>query len=335
MGQKLLFSILLICLLSGCIFPQTSDKESDTKCIRFIQPFKNQEFENGHFYVFLKSDSIKHFNNFTLYYSTNNGYSWDVLKKIEKNEIKTLYDSLKIEIKNDSIASELGKFKLEYTLVDNPNDTRYTESEIFKINSKGDNYAIISAIKSIYGTQLPSSEFLDFNFHVVIPKYIGIFMSADLSINTESDSNNIKHKISEAGLFLDFIGPFLDKKPRDRQITLGPLVKIFNTVPYYGFYLGNAELGGKLISSYINVCFMQRLLVPENKPDSLGLPSGFHNNLYFEFAVHSEHIDLLKYLRIKGGLLIPLFGWQSSNSKLKDIESRVVIEVPIGKVFRF
>jgi hypothetical protein len=338
MKSKLLFSVLFICLFYRCVFPQVTEKELDRKSIQFIQPFKNQEFENGNFYVYLKGDSIKSYNNFILYYSTNNGYSWDILKKIAKSEISILYDSLKIKINNDSIFSELSKLKIECNKMKNSDTLFFLESETFNIKSNnGSNFAIISAIKSISGAK-PTYEFIDLNLYLNVARYLNILMSADVAIKSSSDTNNARYKLSEAGLFLDFGQVFKSKNKyylEDRQIILGPLVKIFNTIPYYGFYIGNAEIRGKLVSSYINVCFMQRLIGVENNGDSLNSSLGFHNNLYFEFAIHSEHIEFLKYLRIKGGLLVPLWGWQSSAPKAKDIESRVVIEVPIGKVFRF
>jgi hypothetical protein len=329
-------------------FTLTKKNQTDTikSSIRFIQPFKNQEFENGHFVVFFKGsiDSSYKDSKFLLKYSSNNGYSWNTLK--ENIDFDTIKNIQKFEIHRDSIESEVSKLKfVRVSKITDKNDiskmktdsSDIGESETFIIkSSKGDNFAIISAIKSIYGNKLPSSEFLDFNFYAKIFKKLGFFMSADIAINSSNDTNMTKYKLSEAGLFLDFHFLFWGNSKYDRQLTFGPLVKIFNTIPYYGVYFGNAELGGKLISSYLNICYMLRPLGVETNPDSLKRPpSGYHHNLYFEFAIHSEKIDLLRYLRIKGGLLVPLGGWQSDGPKSKDIESRIVIEVPIGGIFKF
>jgi hypothetical protein len=305
--------------------------DGDDKKIEFIQPFKNQEFDNEDIKIILKYDKAK-IKIQTISYSIDTGCTW---KTLDTNH-SILNDSMKIKLTCPDINSDLCKIKIIY--IDDKSILGSVESEKFIINStKGDNFAIISAIKSISGTK-PSYEFIDINLFTTITSYFSVFMSADVAINTVQDTNSKTYKLSEAGLFLNF-GQILCKgnlyNQQNRRFVFGPLIKIFNTVPYYGIYLGNAELNGKLMSSYISICWMRRCIAVNNDNLSIDDPLEFHDNIYFEFALHSQSVGFLKFLRIKGGFLVPIGGWQPEGPKVRDIVSRIVIEVPIGGLFRF
>ncbi len=162
--------------------------------------------------------------------------------------------------------------------------------------------------------------------------------SADVALSGDS-TNSEANKFTEGGLYVSW-SPF--NIPKDdlsitRKLMIGGFFKVFNTIPHVGFHIGGIETGGKFISTYIFVGVMTRLIKVNNEANTnISAPKDYMNNFYIEFAIHSQHVDILKNLRIKGGILIPAwFSKGFDGIKSQDIISRIVIEFPLGGVFSF
>ena len=76
--------------------------------------------------------------------------------------------------------------------------------------------------------------------------------------------------------------------------------------------------------------------------DADGNPIGrnFKNNVYTEFVVQAEdsNIEILSDVRLKVGIMFPFKGKEqsfSSKPKDHDIEHRISLSIPLGKIFKF
>ena len=62
-----------------------------------------------------------------------------------------------------------------------------------------------------------------------------------------------------------------------------------------------------------------------------GLLTRFKNNILTEFAFTSQEASILKNIRVKGGIIFPL----GKDAKDSDITARIVIQILIGKIYKF
>ncbi len=191
-------------------------------------------------------------------------------------------------------------------------------------------FVIISAIKSVAGER-PANEFFDINLKFLGVKPQMTLASFDVAL-TEVSTDSVmgtQKKLTEAGVVEDI----LTNWNADRSFMAGGVFKVFNEVAYAGVNFGGIELrNSKMMSSYLYVGFLWRLQAINDDNRVIEGITQSYQNLYAEFALHSEEekIGLLKSLRIKGGILMPLV-----QSQVSGILSRIVIEVPIGGIFSF
>jgi hypothetical protein len=119
---------------------------------------------------------------------------------------------------------------------------------------------------------------------------------------------------------------------------MGVGIKVFNTQPYIGIHAGFTEINGPLFGSYIMAGFYSS----PYSVDSTDIAKGgnpFKHNVYFEACLNAFGLDvpnILKSIRLKFGLMLPIGNSKvGENPSSKDVQSRLAIEVPLGKVFKF
>lgn len=209
----------------------------------------------------------------------------------------------------------------------------------FAKDAKEESFFIASAIKSIPSLgEVPESEYLDIFIKFRYSSCFFSYGNVDLAFSKVTGNNNTvidsikttQTKLTDAGIFVAWAP--ISGLPNERDLYCAIGAKLFNTIPYYGFSLGSMEMDGKLHSSYCNVGVMWRWL----KTDSLLTQQlnvrSYNANVYVEFALTTPGIDILKYIRTRVGVLIPI---NDEKANTNDIQTRISFEVPIGKVFTF
>lgn len=192
-------------------------------------------------------------------------------------------------------------------------------------------FVIISAIKSVAGEK-PANEFFDINVKFNFSDLVFVLTSADIafsSVGTDSVQSQQK-KLTEAGISLNW-APVLSQDSM-RRIVFGLATKIFSEIPYIGVQLGGMESGAKspLFSSYVLIGYYWRGQFTSERGSTAGIISEAPHSFYVEFALHSPKVEFLKFLRLKGGILLPV-----ESMKITSVQSRIVIEIPIGSIARF
>lgn len=192
-------------------------------------------------------------------------------------------------------------------------------------------FIFISAIKSIAGKE-PSSEFIDINckFNLVSKSFALVSMDLAFSTTQVDTLQETEKTLTEAGLSLNY--EFANSIDSLRTFILGLSMKIFDGIPFAGIQLGSIETHKKspVFTSFCLGGYLLRLnSIDEEINRTQDVKDSYHN-FYVEFALHSNNLDFLKHLRIKGGILLPISNW-----KVNGFESRIVLEVPIGKKAKF
>lgn len=210
----------------------------------------------------------------------------------------------------------------------------------FKLNQKND-YFLASAIHSVSGEK-PANEFFDiyFVFHYWGRKadseksdIMRGFSIASVDVafsNVQTDSvGSTQKKLSEAGISMN---AGFSTANGSRELYTGIQGKIFNGVPFWGVHLGGMETNSTLLGSYLSAGVLWSMLKPNITIEEA--PRQFQRNIFVEFALHSPQISFLKYVRIKGGILIP---WTTDNRipTIDDVQHRIAVEVPVGGIFAF
>jgi len=317
-------------------------KEEEAKnkfVIEITYPFEGKSFNKGETVsvIWGYENPKDKYEDIQLYLqvTTNYGFNWttvDSVKLKDKKKDWTIsFDETKLcQLR---LTNNINYNIFKDTLDESKFDFRSGVIEIKKSN--GSNFAIVSAIKSIAGVK-PSFEFIDINFNFKMFDWLSTLAGIDVAMTDDTSNNESKKKISEAGVFINLTPSGF--RFENRAFNVGPFVKIFNTVPYYGLQLGSMEIGGALESSYLIVGFARRMFKPDIYKDTINTsPEEFQDNIYIEFGLYSEKLGIpLKYLRIKGGILIPAWYTKGFDRiKTKDIISRVALEIPLGGLFKF
>ena len=194
-------------------------------------------------------------------------------------------------------------------------------------------FFIPSIIKTLSGEK-PDNELFDLTFNLNAGQSekvsrINFFGSVDISLNNvKTDSiGSTSKKIVDAGIAVNFdLGKNFENK--ELRIYLGSDLKIFDTNAYYGFHIGGMLMGNNFYSSYFNLGYVR----PLNRTDtSLKLLTQFKDNLLTEFAFTSRDAPILKNIRVKGGIIFPI----SKTSTDNDITARIVIQIPLGGIYKF
>lgn len=211
-----------------------------------------------------------------------------------------------------------------------------TESE-YKPNA---NFIFLSAIRSVAG-QAQTNEFFDLNLKF---NYLGRWFTLfglDLSLSpADSGQLRINEGLVTVNCFWNTENTLFDGS-LSRAFFMGAGAKIFNQEPYLGVHVGSLEINGPLFSSYALIGYYVNAYggyatIPNNQ-DAIN----FRNNIYSEFTLAFDNkknvVGILSDIRIKLGMMFPF----TNNSKdivkpgSKDIQYRLVLEVPIGGIFKF
>lgn len=192
----------------------------------------------------------------------------------------------------------------------------------------------VAAIKSVSGHK-PVAEFFDLLFRFRITDIISTLANLDIALSSDTltpngQDNSNQYRITEAGLLLNLewskcLKSWKNTKENRRLQYIGVLIKIFNGIPYAGAAIGGIELRtSPLQTSYFYLAYLTSIYKGSNTPSY---------NLYAEVRIHSDKSNFFKTFAIKGGFLFPRpFGKKSSH---QDVQTRIVLEIPIGHVINF
>jgi hypothetical protein len=204
-------------------------------------------------------------------------------------------------------------------------------------NSRLDSsYFIIAGIKSIAG-ETPSREFFDMTIKFNYSSLLFTFATLDVAFtDTSADDAEAKlENLSEAGVSINFDLQRLLFAKNDRHVFIGSQMKIFDNDLYWGFHIGSFESNGMLFGSYLTIGYLRRVYNIDAAENAALEKHEHEDNLYFEFALHSETLPVIKNLRLKGGVLIPMPNNRNPRPVASDMKTRIVIEVPVGGLVKF
>lgn len=194
-------------------------------------------------------------------------------------------------------------------------------------------YVTISAIKTVAGTA-PSDEFFDVRFRFKLGPRWSTLADFDVALtNRGTDTVTSKQTaLSEASAALGWAvaPPTTDPVTSvpDRELFVGPLVRVFNSLPYYGVQFGGLELGGSAFQgSSAAVALVHRINNATYFVNGDSLTATPYSIIADAF-IRSSKIDFFKALTIRAGVLLPI----ESNGRLT---SRITIAVPIGTIDNF
>lgn len=262
------------------------------------------------------------------------------------------------------------QFQVTYRTKNSRNDTILkiwnvtieTGTEEFVKNS---NYIFVSAIKSIAGFK-PKDELFDLNakFKYGENGRFFSFMSLDFSFTDTSQVGSTvagqgRSIISEADFSANYFAfnNSNDFERLNRLAFLGAGAKIFNGNLYTGFHIGSLEIGNHMHSSYAFIGYYYApYLYPVRVQDGTkALP--YRHNIYTEFTLASMEVNspvfFLNALRLKLGVMFPIaigpdivrrdpnglsqviHSGDQVTPSAKDIQARLVLEIPIGRIFKF
>lgn len=193
-------------------------------------------------------------------------------------------------------------------------------------------YVVISAIKSIAGTA-PAGEFFDARFRFRYGRNVFALAAFDVNlISRGTDSVNSSQSFLSDGSVSLNLTILTRSTPRtterERSLFAGPMVRVFNTLPYFGANIGSVEHGA---SPFQGSTFSLALL--HRMSDTMNVVSGDTVtsrpwSLLADFFLRSSSIDFFRTLNLRGGFLLPL----RSGSRL---ECRIVVSVPVGTLNLF
>ena len=115
-------------------------------------------------------------------------------------------------------------------------------------------------------------------------------------------------------------------------------MKIFNEEVYVGPSMTFVELtGSDFYSSYVQVALVHRLFLVTDSTQFKVTSDGRQirladKNIFFEVFINSQAENFFKYLAIRAGILLPLT-WDKGT--FDDIQFRITVAVPVGRVIRF
>ena len=195
------------------------------------------------------------------------------------------------------------------------------------------NYVSIGAIKSIAGAT-PENEFFDIRFRFRLTDRLVTVSSVDLSLTSRTSTDSVRSNqraLTEAtALFAFAFAARRDPvtEAPERQLLVGALWKVFNTIPYAGVWLGSEELTGSAFegsafgvglvgSLYETPVVIDRETV---RPQRL--------NVLADFYVRSADVPFFRLLNFRGTVLLPL-------ARGIPMTSRIAILVPIDGLFTF
>jgi hypothetical protein len=232
-------------------------------------------------------------------------------------------------------------YRLEFRRIEmSPTDTGTFSSTIRYDSDRAynRNFVIVSAIRSIAGSVTPPDEFFDVRFRFRFFEQWDAIIQSDLSIvrrtaaDTDSVHTNTKRLVDASALLNWTPSPFRIKDRLtdvpERNVFAGAQLRIFSTVPYVGVHIGELELARSLFhgSMFTAAWLVPLQLMPVKVDNDVFRPS--RNNLALDAFLRSSGFDFLKYLNIRGTVLVPL-------EKGRRTASRIVLAVPVGGLIPF
>ena len=180
--------------------------------------------------------------------------------------------------------------------------------------SSYENYFMSALIKSISGS-IPKDEFFDLRFRF---KGLGSFFTLGaLDAALTSDSGG-PSQFTDGGFSLNWAFTKYKRLANPRVMYAGFVFRVFDAVPYSGLNMGGQELGGsRLRGSMISAAY----LLPV-RGSWMDASASFLLDFYLSSG---NEADIINKLNLRGSLLIP-------TDRNRDLKSRIVIEVPIGKI---
>jgi len=190
-------------------------------------------------------------------------------------------------------------------------------------------HVVISAIKSIAG-QVPRDEFFDVRFRY---RYGGRFFSlasfdvALNAVNTDSVKSNQQFLTEADGSLCYTLFTTADTLTSlyERAAFIGPRIRVFNTLPYYGIQVGSEEQSRSAFQgSMISVGVLHRM---NDTVNIVGVDTirAYQWNLSADVFLRSSTVAFFKTLNLRVGVLIPI-------AKSAKIQSRITIAVPVGTI---
>ena len=197
------------------------------------------------------------------------------------------------------------------------------------------NFVIISAIKSVAGI-IPSNEFFDLRFRFRFTQRWHVLVNADVGLQRkdveDKDVKGSQDRIVEAALWANRtyyrVTDNLTDAP-ERYAYYGSHIRVFATVPYFGFHAGAVELAkSPFHGSMANIGLSW---APQTMPVKVEQTSvrAAPLNLMLEAFIRSDGLDFFKFLNVKGTLMVPL------GERGRRAISRISIGVPIGTITSF
>lgn len=202
------------------------------------------------------------------------------------------------------------------------------------------NFIFLSAIRSVAG-EAQTNEFFDLNLKFNYLGRLFTLFGLDLSLSP-ADSGQLR--INEGLVTINCFwntGKSLSNGSLTRAFFGGVGAKIFNQQPYLGGHVGSLEINGPLFSSYALVGYYVNAYGGYATVPSEEEAVTFRNNIYSEFTLAFDNkknvVGILSDIRIKLGMMFPFTNSSKDIVKTasKDIQYRLVLEVPIGGIFKF
>jgi hypothetical protein len=259
------------------------------------------------------------------------GFIKGVTRRVTDSSGLARFDSLRVVGPDDF-------YRMEFRYLGMPDTDRGAFTSTIRYDAArafNKNFVVVSAIRSIGGTVTPPDEFFDIRFRFRFIPYTDVVVQSDLSIvrRTEEKGDSVR---SNTKRLIDAMAmwnvPFELHDPLtsvpERNVFFGPQLRIFNTVPYLGVHMGELELAKSLFhGSMFSVSYLRPMqMMPIKVEGEVFRPT--RSNLSLDAFVRSSGFDFLKYLNIRGTVLIPL-------EKGRRTSSRIVLAVPVGSLVTF
>jgi len=214
------------------------------------------------------------------------------------------------------------------------------ESSTAEQTGTGKTFFYIAAIKTVHGEK-PESEFFDIGIRARLFNRLSSMGNFDIALSdTESENDTTaepgssSREFSDAGISLDYIA--FTSPDSNREVFAGIKIKLFDAVPYWGFHLGSVEVcNSKLKGSFFTAGYIQRFFKTDSTYNATLDRNEHNHNFFIEFGLMSDRkeIPVICSLRIRAGILIPTPFWNHNpEPTASDVKSRIVIEIPIGKL---
>jgi|GEM_PF-2071752 len=312
-------------------FVEQKDDTGDTFHIKYVM---REQAVGKPLILTIKGNSVR--NEITVVRSPNS--SLDIFTLVKQDTTFTNDTTIEFVLKEKESA------EFEVTV------KRATDNKVFRYSIRittekaivrNSNYIFLSAIRSVAGKAQPK-EFFDLNLKFNYRGNMFTLFGLDLSLS-EADSSQLR--ISEGLLTVNRFLHTPEKLANsdfNRAAFVGVGLKIFNRQPYVGGHLGSIEICGPLFSSYALIgyyrnAYGRKPVIPGNPEDAVN----FENNVYMEFTLAFDNkkdvASILSDIRIKLGGLFPFTYREDTLVKpqWKDNQYRIVLEVPIGGIFKF